>query len=98
MAYLKVNKIPVTAYGGNNAKPQALDYDGLAVTPADATNLPNGICRGVYVTGTGGNIAGTTPSGATVVLTGVPANTVVPIDLSIIAATSTTATGILALY
>ena len=98
MAYLKVNKTSVTAYGGINAKPQAMDYDGVSVTPADATNLPNGICRGVYVTGTTGNIAGTTPSGATVVLTSVPINTVVPIDLSIIAATSTTATGILALY
>ncbi len=98
MGYLKVNKTQITAYGGDNAKPQALDYDGVAVTPADATVLPNGICRGVFVTGTTGNIAGTTPSGATVVLTSVPANTVVPIDLSIIAATSTTATGILALY
>ncbi|CAB5162324.1 hypothetical protein UFOVP152_20 [uncultured Caudovirales phage] len=97
MPYQKVNKTSVTAYGGANAKPQQLDYDGVTVTPADATNLPNGICRGVYVTGTG-NIAATTPSGATVVLTGVPANTVVPIDLSIIASTGTTATGILALY
>jgi hypothetical protein len=97
MGYLKVNKMQITAYGGLNAKPQALDYDGLAVTPADATPLPGGICRGVFVTGTG-NITGVTPSGATVVLTGIPINTVVPIDLSIIGATGTTATGILALY
>ena len=97
MSYAKVSKTTITAYGGANAKPQHLDYDGVPVTPADATALPNGICCGVYVTTTG-NIAGTTPSGATVVLTGVPINTVVPIDLSIIAATSTTASGILALY
>ena len=97
MGYLKVNKTLITAYGGLNARPQAVDYDGLAVTPADATALPGGICRGIYATGAG-NITGTTPSGATVVLTSVPANTVVPIDLSIIAATGTTATGILALY
>jgi hypothetical protein len=97
MGYFKVNKLSVTAYGGLNAKPQALDYDGLAVTPTDATALPGGICRGVFV-GTGGNITGVTPSGATVVLTAVPANTVVPIDLSQIGATGTTATGILALY
>jgi hypothetical protein len=95
--YLKVAKIPVTAYGGMNAKPQTLDYDGVPVTPADATNLPNGICRGVFVAVTG-NITGVTPSGATVVLTGIPINTVVVCDLSIIGATGTTATGILALY
>ena len=95
--YLKVSKIPVTAYGGINAKPQTLDYDGVPVTPADATLLPNGICRGVFVTGTG-TITGVTPSGATVLLTAVPVNTVVIIDLSIIGATGTTATGILALY
>jgi hypothetical protein len=97
MPYLKFNKPLVTQYGGLNAHPQAVDYDTLAVTPADATPLPSGICRGVVCTGTG-NIAGTTPSGATVLLTSVPINTVVPIDLSIIAATSTTATGISALY
>lgn len=95
--YLKFNKVPVTAYGGLNAKPQQLDFDGVPVTPADATPLPSGVCRGVVCTGTG-NIAGTTPSGATVLLTSVPINTIVPIDLSIIAATSTTATGIVALY
>ena len=93
----KFNKTLATAYGGDNAKPQQLDYDGVPVTPADATNLPSGICRGVVVTGTG-NITGTTPSGATVVLTSIPINTIVPIDLSIIAATGTTATGIFALY
>jgi hypothetical protein len=97
MAYLKFAKLAATAYGGLNAHPHGLDYDGMAVTPADATALPSGICRGVAVTGTG-NITGTTPSGATVVLTSVPINTVVPIDLSIIAATGTTATGIFALY
>jgi hypothetical protein len=95
--YFKFKNPFPTLYGGLNAKPAANDYDGIAVTPADATPLPSGICRGVVCTGTG-NIAGTTPSGATVLLTSVPINTVVPIDLSIIASTSTTATGIFAIY
>ncbi len=97
MPYTKFNRIPVTAYGGNNAKPQPCDYDGVAITPADGTNLPNGICRALYATGAG-NISGTTSSGATVVLTAVPINTVVEIDMLIVAATGTTATGISALY
>lgn len=74
------------------------DYDGYAVTPADATQLANGRTRGLYVTGTG-NIAGTMADGTTtVLLTGVPANTFVPISLTIVASTSTTATDIYALY
>lgn len=97
MSYGKFSPTTVTAAGGINARPGRKDYDGLAVTPADATNLPNGDCVGVFCTGSG-NIAGTTPSGATVVLTSVPANTIVPIALSIIASTNTTATGISALY
>lgn len=97
MAYQKFNRGTMTAYGGNNAKPSDVDFDGVAVTPADGTNLPNGPCKYLYCTGAG-NIAGTTLSGATFVLTNVPANTIVAIDTAIVAATSTTATGIYALY
>ena len=49
MAYFKFNKTFATAYGGVNAKPQQLDYDGVAVTPTDATALPSGIARGLAV-------------------------------------------------
>lgn len=74
------------------------DYDGYACTPADATQLPNGITRALFITGTG-NVAGTMADGTTTfLLTGVPANTIVPISASIIASTSTTATGISCLY
>lgn len=73
-------------------------YDGYAVTPADATQLPNGPTDALYVTGTG-NVAVTLADGTTTaVLTGVPANTLIPIAVSIVAATSTTGTGIFALY
>ena len=95
--YFKAKNPLITAYGGLNAKPVQQDFDGVPVTPTDATALPSGICRGVMC-GVTGNIAGTTPSGATVLLTSVPINTIVPIDLTIIAATSTTATGIVAIY
>lgn len=83
-----------------NSNDKRLDdnYDGYAVTPADATVLPNGITQGIFVTGTG-NVAGTLADGTTTfVLTGVPANTFIGIAVSIIASTSTTATGIYALY
>lgn len=74
------------------------EYDGFAVTPADATALGNGPCQALYITGTG-NVAGTLSDGTTTfVLTGVPANTLVPISVSIVASTNTTATGISALY
>lgn len=84
-------------YGNDNAKPFRLDWDGLLVTPADATPLPDGIAKGLFCTGAG-NIAVTLPSGATATLTSVPANTIIVIDVSIVGATGTTATGISALY
>lgn len=97
MAKQKFSYTQITARGAVNAKPITFDFDGLPVTPADATQLPDGIARGLYCTG-GGNIAVTLESGATATLTGVPANTIVPISVSIVAATGTTATGIFALY
>ena len=93
----KFSYTTITARGADNAKPIAFDFDGLAVTPADATNLPDGIARGLYCT-TGGNIAVVLESGATATLTTVPANTVVPISVSVVGATGTTASGIYALY
>lgn len=87
----------ITARGNINAQPIEWDFQGLPVTPADATPLPDGICRALYCTGTG-NIAVTLESGATATLTGVPANTIILISCSIVGATNTTATGISALY
>lgn len=93
----KFSYTTITARGADNAKPITFDFDGLAVTPADATNLPDGIARGLYCT-TGGNIAVVLESGATATLTSVPANTVVPISVLVVGATGTTASGIYALY
>lgn len=73
------------------------ERQGLPVTPTDATALPGGPCLGIYVTATG-NVAGTLAAGGTFLLTGLAAGQTVRINASIIAATSTTATGIFALY
>lgn len=72
-------------------------WKGIAITPSDATILPDGI-RGVWVGGAG-NLAvimsgDTTP----VTLAGVPAGTLLPIQISKVMATNTTATAITALY
>lgn len=88
---------PLINYAKNSQDVQTHDFDGYAVTPADSTNLPNGRTRALFVTGAG-NVNVTLPSGATAVLTSVPANTLIPIEVSQVFATSTTATGIFALY
>jgi hypothetical protein len=75
----------------------ARDFDGYAVTTSDSADLPNGICRGIYVTGAG-NVNVNLESGGTAVLTGLSAGQFVRISVSRILATSTTATGIYALY
>lgn len=70
---------------------------GVAVTPDDSNDLPNGPCRGLYVTGSGNvnvNLAG----GGTAVLTGLSAGQIVDINATRVLATSTTATGVYALY
>jgi hypothetical protein len=76
---------------------EASEFEGLPTTAADATPLASGPCTAIAVTGAG-NVAGTLASGGTFLLTGLSANQIVRINASIIAATSTTATGIFALY
>jgi len=76
---------------------QLTEFEGDSVTPADATDLTGGPCTGIYVTGAGNvnvNLAG----GGTAVLTGLTAGQIVRVGASRILATSTTATGIFALY
>jgi hypothetical protein len=73
------------------------ELEGIPTTATDATALASGPCTGIAVTGAG-NVAGTLASGGTFLLTGLSANQIVKINASIIAATSTTATGIFALY
>lgn len=77
--------------------PNTSDYDGYAVTPADGTDLPNGPCIGLYVTGAG-NVNVNLWGGGTAVLTTVGAGQYVWGAFSRVLSTSTTGTGIFALY
>ena len=69
-----------------------------AVTPSDTVNLPDGVCRALWVGGAG-NIAILVEEDSTAVtLSGVAAGTVVPVRARRVNSTNTTATLIVALY
>lgn len=72
-------------------------YDARAVTTVDGTLLPNGICRGLYIGGTG-DVTVVTEGGTTATFKAVPVGTVLPIRAQSVNSTNTTATNILALY
>lgn len=76
------------------------DFDGYAVTPSDAADLPNGPCRGLVVTGAGGTIAVQLDADTTATLTVAAGsvNEIYLIGCSRVMATGTSATGIFALY
>ncbi len=89
--------------GPAGAGPRAdnADYDDYAVTPADGTDLPFGGgalgTKALRVTGAG-NVAVNLAGGGTATLTGLVAGQILPIAVTRVLATSTTATGIQALY
>jgi hypothetical protein len=68
---------------------------GFAVSPSDSALLAE-TTRGLYV-GSGGTIAALMLSGASVTFVAVPAGSVLPVRLTKIMATGTTASNILAL-
>lgn len=69
----------------------------LAVTPSDSVDLP-GVTRGIYV-GTGGTVVVVPVDGdATVTYTNVANGQVLPIQITRVNATSTTASGIIAWF
>ena len=71
-----------------------------AITASDATDLTG--CRGFFYTGTAGNIAVKTIHGASadtaVTITDCPADTIIPLQVTRIMATNTTATQIYGLF
>ncbi len=69
---------------------------GLEVTPSDTVPLSIGFCRAIYVGGTG-NIKVTMVGGGTLTFTGIPAGTILPVCATLIWATGTTATSIVAI-
>lgn len=82
--------------------PEHTEYDTYFVTPSDSVDLPtasgNGRqCRGLQITGSG-NVNVNLSGGGTAVLTTMAAGQRILISITRILATSTTATGIVALY
>ncbi len=89
-----------------NDNQQRSELQGVAVTPADGTDLPNGTTAALFVTGTGNlsvdiestNLSTGVTSNLTVAISAVPANSRLTLCCSRVRATGTTATGIFALY
>lgn len=88
---------PRTIMVGPNNRVFEQDYDGTAVTPDDGADLPGGACIGLYITGAG-NVSVNLVGAGTAVLTSLGAGQFVPVAVTRVLATATTATGIYALY
>lgn len=69
-------------------------YDGVAITPSDATVIPK--TRAIYV-GVTGNITVRMASGNSVLYSNVPVG-VLPIQVDMVKSTGTTATTMIAMY
>ena len=69
--------------------------DGFAITPNDATDLPD-VTRALYVGGPG-HLVLTLQAGATLTLSNVPSGSLLPLRVKRILATGTTATAIVGL-
>jgi len=92
----EVNKFAKQGLLGDQARPA---YKAYSVTPDDSNDLTNGPCRSLWVN-TGGNIvlvARENADSETVTIT-VADKSLVPIQARRVKSTSTTATGIVALY
>ena len=83
-------------YQALNPASAAPAMEVAAVTPNDSADLPNGICRGLYIGGAG-TLVLDTYSTTNVTFAGLVAGTVLPVQAKRVR-TSTTATSIVALY
>lgn len=70
-------------------------FDAAVVTPSDSTDIP--VTRGLYI-GTTGNLTVITAAGNTVPWVAVPAGQILPIQVTRVKATGTTASNIVAMY
>ena len=70
--------------------------DAAAVTPSDSVTLPT-VTRAIYV-GQPGDVAVSMAGGQAVTFQSVPAGSLLPIRVSVVKATGTSAGGILALW
>lgn len=69
----------------------------LAITPSDSTDLTQ-VSRGIYVGGAGNLVVTPAAGGSNVTFFAVPAGTVLPIRVSRVLSTSTTATSLINIY
>ena len=83
-------------YESNAAGLDSPAIDGAAVTPNDSTDLTT-TPRALWVGGAG-NVSLVTLGGTTLTITGIPAGTLLPIRVTRVRSTSTTATAIVALW
>jgi len=88
--------------GNFQAQPRVFAHDAVDITPDDSADIPNTTERGccVYVgdISGGSNIKVTMESGNDITFTGVVAGSFLPILVTRVFSTGTTATEILALY
>jgi hypothetical protein len=70
----------------------------VSVTPSDSADLPQGVCRGIFIDGTAGSVAFIDALGNTVTINSFPAGQEIGARIRRILASGTTATTILALY
>jgi hypothetical protein len=75
-----------------------MEHQGELVTPSDSTDLPSGVCIGLYISGSGGNINVNLNGGGTAVLTSLSAGQFVQVAATRVLSTSTTATNVYAIY
>lgn len=88
------NKYPSTAYLQATSMSYPAEH-AEAVTPSDSVDLLI-VSRALFV-GVGGNIAVVMASGAAVTFTGVVSGSILPVRVSRVKATATTATSIVAI-
>lgn len=97
---MPITTVPTISVHGAGTGASSLDrmqFNAFAVTTNDATDLPQGTCDGLQVTGAG-NVNVNLEGGGTAVLTGLSAGQIVRGAFTRVLTTSTTATGISALY
>jgi len=78
-------------------KDTAPAIDAVAVSPSDSADLPGGLCRALWIGGAG-DISVITAKGTTVTISTVPAGTLIPLRVTRVRLTNTTATNITAWY
>ena len=88
--------------GNMQAEPRVFAHDAVAVTPHDTNNIPNtterGCCIYIGAISGGADIKVKMESGNDVIFKGLVAGTFLPILVTRVFATGTTATEIIALY